>query len=80
MKTQFFCLLMFFSVTALAEPTTSHNEEWEGASMEIKNETSLKHQNNGDNSNEIDLRNPWNYGRQDSDSGVNRDRNHVHYD
>ncbi len=80
MSTKLFCMLMVFSATAFAEVATNHDDEWEGAAKQVNEESLLKHQDKWSDSAQLELSNPWYYGRQDSDTIVNRDRHDTHHD
>jgi hypothetical protein len=80
MKTKLCCLLMFFSVTAFAQNQTTHDHDWEGATMRVQSEHHSSIQNGVNAGDQLELSHPWHYGRQDSDTLVNRERQDTHQD
>lgn len=80
MKTKLFCLLMLISATTFAQNTTSSEQDWEGASKQVADEHFSATQNGFEDSAALELSHPWHYGRQDSDTLVNRAREDEHHD
>jgi hypothetical protein len=80
MSAKLFCLLMVFSATAFAQNATESDQEWEGASNQIEESRLLNEQHHLNQNVNLELSNPWYYGRQDSDTIVNRDRHDTHHD
>lgn len=72
--------MMFFSASAFAQNTTVNDEEWEGATNQVASEQYSTSFNNLDADSQLELSHPWHYGRQDSDTIVNRERHDMHHD
>lgn len=78
MKTKLVCLLMFFSATAFAQTATTNEQDWEATSIEVQGERFAGTQNESDA--QLELSHPWQYGRDDSDTIVGRNRQDTSHD
>ncbi len=78
MRTKLVCLLMFFSATAFAQTATTNDQDWEAASIEVQSEHFAGIQNGSDA--QLELSHPWQYGRDDSDTIVGRNRDETSHD
>ncbi len=74
MKTKLVCLLMFFSATAFAQTATTNEQEWEGATIQLPSENVAGTQSALDADAQLELSQPWFYGRDDSDTITGRKR------
>lgn len=80
MRTLLLGLLILSSTSAFAESTTKADEPWVGATYQVSEEQMLSKQDRWDEHAQLELSNPWHYGRQDSDVIVGRERLDEHHD
>lgn len=78
MKTKLVCILMFFSTTAFAQTATTNEQEWEGATLQVPSENVASTQGAHDDAEQLELSQPWHYGRDDSDTIVGRKRGYEY--
>lgn len=78
MKVALLSLLLLSSIVWAAEPKPEE-QAWEGASAKVSEPQKVSQHNPWDAVADLEVSQPWFYGRQDSDAIVNRVRDDRHF-